>query len=47
MSINLIISADVRDAVVVDIGGTTTDVGILMHGFPRQASTKIKVIGPS
>ena len=26
------------DAIVVDIGGTTSDVGALAHGFPREAS---------
>lgn len=33
----------VQDAIVVDIGGTTTDVGVLKDGFPRQASTRVKV----
>ncbi|KAK3086626.1 hypothetical protein FSP39_021189 [Pinctada imbricata] len=28
----------IEDAVVIDIGGTTTDVGVLSKGFPRQAS---------
>ena len=28
-----------RNAIVVDIGGTTTDVGVLVNGFPREAST--------
>ncbi|KIP51336.1 hydantoinase/oxoprolinase N-terminal domain-containing protein [Leucobacter komagatae] len=28
----------VRDALVVDIGGTTTDIGVLVDGFPRQSS---------
>ncbi len=28
------------NAVVVDIGGTTSDVGVLVNGFPRQASTQ-------
>ncbi len=31
------------DAIVVDIGGTTTDVGALVHGFPREASTEVEV----
>lgn len=35
----------VRDAIVIDIGGTTTDVGALAHGFPRQASTVVDVGG--
>jgi N-methylhydantoinase A/oxoprolinase/acetone carboxylase beta subunit len=25
-----------KEAVVIDIGGTTTDVGFLLHGFPRE-----------
>lgn len=29
--------AGVRDAVVVDIGGTSTDVGIVRNGFPRRS----------
>ena len=32
-----------KDAIVVDIGGTSTDVGILRKGFPREASTEIKI----
>jgi N-methylhydantoinase A/oxoprolinase/acetone carboxylase beta subunit len=30
---------------VVDVGGTTTDVGILQGGFPRQASSDVVVAG--
>jgi N-methylhydantoinase A/oxoprolinase/acetone carboxylase beta subunit len=30
---------------VVDVGGTTTDVGVLQHGFPREASTEVSVAG--
>ncbi|MEV5006635.1 hydantoinase/oxoprolinase family protein [Streptomyces sp. NPDC093064] len=30
---------------VVDIGGTTSDVGVLQHGFPREASTDVTVAG--
>ncbi|KAI8481502.1 hypothetical protein Bbelb_407950 [Branchiostoma belcheri] len=37
----------VEDAIVIDIGGTTSDVGCLKGGFPRQASTRIKVGGVS
>lgn len=33
------------DAVVVDIGGTTSDVGMLTHGFPREASVAVDVGG--
>jgi N-methylhydantoinase A/oxoprolinase/acetone carboxylase beta subunit len=30
---------------VVDIGGTTTDVGMLQSGFPREAATEVEVAG--
>ncbi len=34
-----------QDAMVVDVGGTTTDVGQLRHGFPREANAVVKVGG--
>lgn len=34
-----------QDAVVVDIGGTSTDVGSIIKGFPRQASTSVDIGG--
>ncbi|WP_321341966.1 hydantoinase/oxoprolinase family protein [uncultured Cohaesibacter sp.] len=34
-----------KEAIVVDIGGTTTDVGALHMGFPRQAATIVDVGG--
>lgn len=33
------------DAIVVDVGGTTTDVGALVKGFPRPASTTVDIGG--
>ena len=33
------------DALVVDVGGTTTDVGCLVEGFPRQANGVVEVGG--
>ncbi len=33
------------DAMVVDVGGTTTDVGCLKAGFPREANSVIEVGG--
>ncbi len=33
------------DCAVVDIGGTTSDVGILQHGFPREASVAVEIGG--
>jgi N-methylhydantoinase A/oxoprolinase/acetone carboxylase beta subunit len=31
------------EGVVVDIGGTTSDVGALAHGFPREASAEVEI----
>src|SRR2546428_4653034 len=30
---------------VVDVGGTTSDVGMLVHGFPREASIAVDIGG--
>lgn len=35
----------VKDGFVVDVGGTTTDVGALVHGFPRQAALAVEIGG--
>jgi N-methylhydantoinase A/oxoprolinase/acetone carboxylase beta subunit len=35
----------VKEAMVVDIGGTTSDVGMLIHGFPRESSVAIQIGG--
>ena len=35
----------ISDAVVVDVGGTTTDVGILRNGFPRESTSAIEIGG--
>ncbi|MFN8636948.1 MAG: hydantoinase/oxoprolinase family protein [Chloroflexota bacterium] len=34
-----------KDAVVIDIGGTTSDVGALVGGFPREATLAVEVGG--
>lgn len=34
-----------KDAMVVDIGGTTSDIGALTHGFPREASVAVDIGG--
>jgi N-methylhydantoinase A/oxoprolinase/acetone carboxylase beta subunit len=34
-----------KDAVVVDVGGTSTDVGILINGFPRESSIEVDIGG--
>ena len=33
------------DAVVVDVGGTTTDIGFLRAGFPREAPREVEIGG--
>src|SRR5579871_121330 len=33
------------DAIVVDVGGTSTDVGALRHGFPREANAAVEIGG--
>lgn len=37
--------AGIGDAMVVDIGGTTTDIGMLRNGFPRQSTTTVDIGG--
>lgn len=34
-----------KDCIVIDIGGTTADVGVLVGGFPRQATAHVDVGG--
>ena len=34
-----------QNAIVIDVGGTSTDVGALIKGFPRPASTTVDVGG--
>lgn len=34
-----------QDALVVDIGGTTSDAGVLAGGFPRQAGMAVRLAG--
>ena len=33
------------EALVVDVGGTTTDIGSLHHGFPREANNVVEIGG--
>jgi len=35
----------IPDAHVIDVGGTTTDIGYLRHGLPRQANRVVEVGG--
>ena len=33
------------DAMVIDVGGTTSDIGCLVHGFPREANNVVEIGG--
>jgi N-methylhydantoinase A/oxoprolinase/acetone carboxylase beta subunit len=33
----------IQDAMVVDVGGTSTDIGQLRHGFPREANSVVEI----
>lgn len=33
------------DAMIADVGGTTTDIGSLVHGFPREANNVVSIGG--
>lgn len=35
----------INDAIVMDIGGTTTDIGALVNGFPRESSIAVNIGG--
>jgi N-methylhydantoinase A/oxoprolinase/acetone carboxylase beta subunit len=35
----------VEQADVVDVGGTTTDVGVLVNGYPREAASETEIAG--
>ena len=34
-----------RDSIVIDIGGTTSDIGVLVNGFPRESSISANIGG--
>ena len=35
----------IKDAIVLDVGGTTTDIGVLANGFPRESSVSVDIGG--
>lgn len=39
------ILSGMQDAIVVDIGGTTADVGVLRQGFPRESAVAVDIGG--
>lgn len=34
-----------KDAIVVDIGGTTSDIGVIQNGFPRESNVVVNIGG--
>ena len=34
-----------ENAIVVDVGGTTTDLGVIQNGFPRESSLAVTIGG--
>lgn len=39
------VTSGLSTCAVVDVGGTTSDVGVLTNGFPREATTEVTVAG--
>ncbi len=37
--------ANIDSGVVVDVGGTTSDIGMLQHGFPRESTIAMSLAG--
>ena len=35
----------IKNAVVIDVGGTTTDFGVIQNGFPRESSVAVTIGG--
>lgn len=36
-----------KDAIVIDVGGTTTDLGVILAGFPRESGVAVTIGGGS
>lgn len=34
-----------KDAIVIDVGGTSTDIGVLASGFPRESAVPVEIGG--
>ena len=37
--------SNLKNAVVIDVGGTTTDLGVIQNGFPRESSVAVSIGG--
>lgn len=39
------LTSGLKTCAVVDVGGTTTDIGLIINGFPRETANEVKVAG--
>ncbi len=37
--------SSIKNAIVIDVGGTTTDLGVIQNGFPRESSVAVTIGG--
>lgn len=37
--------SNLQNAIVIDVGGTTTDLGVIQNGFPRESSVAVTIGG--
>ncbi|MBR5228487.1 MAG: hydantoinase/oxoprolinase family protein [Firmicutes bacterium] len=37
--------SQLKDAIVIDVGGTTTDLGVIQNGFPRESGIAVTIGG--
>jgi len=37
--------SNIENAIVIDVGGTTTDLGVIQNGFPRESSVAVTIGG--
>lgn len=37
--------SNLKNAIVIDVGGTTTDIGVIQNGFPRESSVAVTIGG--
>lgn len=37
--------SSLKDAIVIDVGGTTTDLGVIQQGFPRESGVAVTIGG--
>lgn len=36
---------NLKDAIIIDVGGTTTDIGVIQNGFPRESGIAVTIGG--